>query len=266
MNSVGIIAGGGILPVDCARAIKLSGKESVVAAHISEADKDIEKVSSKVKWIKAGQLGKIAKWFKTNGVRRIYFAGGLKRAKIFTTFFPDLHALKIILKLKTHHDDSILSGVCRFFQDQGFEIGHIKEILPRYVPSKGVCTIKSFSENDRQSIRIGIEAAKKLGELDIGQAVMVSDKTVIAVEAVEGTAKMIERVTRLGIPNSILIKMSKPKQDLRVDLPTIGPDTIKQLVNAKAKGIVIEAEKSLILEPEVTIEQANKVGLIVEVL
>ncbi len=265
MSPIGIIAGGGVLPIDCAKAINISGQESIVAAHLSDTDKEIEKVASKVSWIKAGQLGKISRWFKRNHVRRIYFAGGIKRARIFTSFFPDIHAIKILLRVKTNHDDSILSGVCRFFQEQGFEIGHIREVLPNYVPSKGVCTAQAFSTEDRESIVIGINAAKKLGELDIGQAVMVANKTVVAVEAVEGTASMIERVEKLEIPGSILIKMSKPMQDLRVDLPSIGPDTIKQLLKAKARGVVIEAERSLMLEPQTTIEEANKGNLIIEV-
>lgn len=265
MNPIGIIAGGGVLPLDCAKAVSLSGGESIVAAHLSETDKKIESIASKVAWIKAGQLGKISKWFKRNNVSRIYFAGGLKRAKTFTSFFPDIHAIKILLRVKTNHDDSILSGVCRFFQEQGFEIGHIREVLPDYLPSKGVCTAQAFSAEDRENIKIGIEAAKKLGELDIGQAVMVANKTVIAVEAVEGTASMIDRVEKLGIPGAILIKMSKPMQDLRVDLPSIGPDTIRQLLSAKAKGVVIEGERSLMLEPQVTIEEANRANLIIEV-
>jgi DUF1009 family protein len=265
MSAVGIIAGGGVLPLDCIRSLNQAGNASIVAAHIGDTSKEVEAIANQVVWVRVGQLGKISRFFKKHNVKRVYFAGGLKRARIFTSFFPDLHAIKIILRVKTHHDDSILSGVCKFFESRGFEIGHIGEILLNYLPSAGVYTANSFTEAERETIKIGIEAARKLGELDIGQAVMVADKTVVAVEAVEGTELMISRVASLGIPNTILIKMSKPTQDLRVDLPSIGPDTIKQLKNAKARGVVIESQRSLMLEPEKTIAEANREGIIVEV-
>lgn len=264
-SSLGVIAGNGILPLDVVKTACKTFKVFTVA-HNGETDPIIANDSEGITWIQVGQIGRAINFFLKHGVKKVLFAGGISKKKLFKSFRPDVVGMKIMAKALTSQDDAVLRRVCQAFEDAGIEVVSIESVLPQYLPQPGLLTSRGFSEQDNRDIALGLQAARTLGSLDIGQAVVVSKGSVVAVEASEGTAALLERVISLGIHDGILVKTSKPMQEERIDLPSIGLETVQSVANGKGKGIVLEAGKTIILRPSEVILAANKLGVAILVL
>ncbi|MBF0193842.1 MAG: UDP-2,3-diacylglucosamine diphosphatase LpxI [Magnetococcales bacterium] len=277
-SRIGLIAGSGNLPLVFARAVleqsNANGKSGqyqlFIAAHEDEASKDLEQYGEDLKWVKLGQFKKIIRYMLQKKVDWIAFAGGITKTKIWK-IRPDSLALSIAFSLGSLHDDQLLRAVAGKLEEHGFTIGSVTDFVPELLIPNGALSLGAPDTQQWKDICFGWKAAKELGRLDIGQGVVVKGGVVVSVEAMEGTDAMINRTGPLikgsntGWANkgsAVLVKTAKPQQDNRLDLPTIGPRTIENLHKAGIGVLAVEANATMILEPEATVHLADKYNII----
>lgn len=259
---LGLIAGNGVFPLEFAKNARAAGRELVVVAHRGETNPQIEEFALHTTWIAVGQLGKLLKTFTRAGVRQVAFAGGIKKAKLFKGFSPDLCGILFLAKLRSSNDDVLLRGVTHELEVRGIKVFSASLFLQESVAQGGCLTRRMLSATERSDAAVGWEAAKGIGALDIGQTVVVKRRTVVAVEAVDGTDATIARGGSIAGPGAVVVKVAKPQQDLRVDLPTIGVETIRALHAAEVTALVIEAGKTLLLDPVNIVKEADQFGIV----
>lgn len=262
-DPLGIIAGGGQFPLLVANGAKKQGIPVIAIAHYDETEPSLENYVDKIIWIKLGQFGQIIKAFQKSGVKKAVMAGTITKKRMFGNIKPDLKGIKIISKLAIFHDDNILRAVADELHKEGIEIVNSALYLPELMASAGCLTKKRPSRSEREDIDFGWKIAKELGRLDIGQCVIVRRKTVLALEAIDGTDETILRGGRLAKEKAVVVKVCKPNQDMRFDVPSIGPGTIESMAAVKANVLAIEAGKTLIFDQEETIEYADKHGIVI---
>ena len=264
-SPIGLVAGSGTLPFEFIKAAKSRKLKTVVVAHIGETDPAIEALADECSWIKLGQLGKLIKRLQSSGVKQVAFAGGISRARIFSGFWPDLRGVKVIARVGSLRDDLILRGIAQEIESAGITVIAPAALLDRLLPTAGLLTTKDLNSAEHADAVLGWTLLKAIGPWDVGQAVIVTKGVVSAIEAVEGTDSAVERAGLLAGPGGVLIKISKPQQDLRLDMPTVGTGTIAAMVKAQARGLVLEAGKTLILDPAAVIQAANLAGISIRV-
>ena len=257
---IGLIAGGGQFPLMAAQAARKQGLRVVAVALLGETDTALSEEVDHIVWIKLGQLGRLIKAFKKHGVRNALMAGGIRKRRMFE-IRPDLRALSVVSKLAVFHDDDILRALARELAGEGIEIVSSISYLPQLLAPPGCFTKRRPSKTEKEDIQFGWKVAAKLGELDIGQCVVLRKKTVLAVEAIEGTDETILRGGKLAREKAVVVKTSKPGQDLRFDVPSVGLETIKVMSRVNASVLAIEAEKSLLFDKPDMIEYANRAGI-----
>lgn len=262
-SKIGIIAGGGQFPLLFAEAAKVEGRQVVAAAHKGETWPEIEQTADRVCWVKLGQLGRIISFFKDQGVTETVFAGAITKTRIFKDVWPDLKGLSLWNKIDVRQDDAILRAVATVFEEEGIRVLPSTLYLPHLLFPKGVLTKKQPSAEQREDIRFGWHTARAIGALDIGQCVVVRDRSVLAVEAIEGTDAAIRRGGELGREGAVVVKLKKPHQDFRFDLPAIGLKTIETMQAAKAAVLAVEAGQALLFDCDEVVRQANKAGIVV---
>jgi len=260
-STLGIIAGGGDFPILCAKAAQKKGIKVVAIAHKGETSKELENYTDYIKWIYLGQLNKLIKTLKKHKVTHTIFAGTIKKKRIFFDVRPDTRALLLWKSLKNRLDDNILRALADELEKESIKVIPSTIFLDELLTKEGVLTKLSPTKEQLEDIRFGWKIAKEIGRLDIGQCIVVKDKTVIAVEAIEGTDATIKRVGELNIADTIVIKICKPSQDTRFDLPATGPQTIKNMAKVRAKILALEANKSLMFSKEEMIKLANNYGI-----
>ncbi|RIL11740.1 MAG: DUF1009 domain-containing protein [Proteobacteria bacterium] len=281
-SPLGLIAGSGILPIEIAKSARSKGLKVVTIAHIGETDPRVAEMSEDCLWLKVGQLKRTLKFLKQSQVKQVAFAGAIAKAKLFRNFRPDLKALAILARLAHSGDDAVLRGVTEEIEKAGFEVIGMSELLRESTPSEGLLTLRDFTPQELQDAALGWRAAKALGSLDIGQTVIVRKGVIVAVEALEGTDAAIRRAGEIaGEPpsnsawlgkvggalnawtsaTSVMVKLAKPQQDLRIDQPTIGENTIELMHGSGISALLIEAGKTLILHVEQVVALADKYGI-----
>ena len=260
---LGLIAGGGVFPLMVADAAREKGLRVVAVAHEGETDPLLAEKVDEMAWIKLGQLGHLIKALKKAGVTKTVMAGTINKKKMFENVRPDLRGLTLMSKLAIFHDDDILRAVAGELQREGIHIVSSAEQLPELLAPRGNLTRKKPSQSEREDVEFGWKIAKELGRLDIGQCVVVRKKTVLALEAIEGTNETILRGGTLAKEKAIVVKVSKPKQDLRFDVPAVGPDTIQVMSQVKASVLAIEAGKTLIFDKLDMISYADRWSIVI---
>jgi DUF1009 family protein len=263
LKTLGLIAGNGNFPLLFTAEARREGYRVVVVAHRGETPPEIESLAHRVTWIQVGQLGKLIAAFKSAGVTQAAMAGGIRKASLFGHFRPDLRGIRFLAALKTREDDGLLRGVADELAREGITIVASTLCLPDIVPHEGVLTAKKPSAAQWEDIRYGFQLAKAIGRLGVGQSVIVKDGVVAAVEAVEGTDAAIARGGNLTRAGCVLVKVSKPGQDLRFDVPAVGVDTIKNLHAVKGAVLALEAEKTIMLERDEMLRLASRCGVAV---
>lgn len=262
-NKIGIIAGGGQFPVLFTKAAQAVGRKVSVIAHKGETSSELIDLADSCCWVKLGQLGKIIKFFKKEGVTETVFLGSITKTRIFKEVWPDLKGLSLWNKIDTKHDDAILRAIAGVLEKEGVKVLESTLYLRELLFPQGVISKKKPSAAQLKDIKFGWQMARALGHLDIGQCVVVKDRTVLAVEAIEGTDAAIKRGGALGQGQSVVVKVKKPGQDFRFDLPAIGITTIDTMTSVDASVLAVEAGQSLLFDAEAVIEKANKAGIIV---
>ncbi len=263
MRKLGLIAGNGKFPLIFADQAKREGVSLVTIAHRGETLKAIEKVVDAVTWIYVGELGKIIRTFHEAGVKEAVMVGGIQKVKLFSSFRPDLRGVAFLARLKSREDDRLLRGVAKELEGEGIQILESTVFLSQIIPSEGVLTRRSPTPGQWEDVRLGFQIAKEVGRLGIGQSVVVKNRVVLAVEAVEGTDAAIRRGGDLGKEGFVVVKVSKPQQDLRFDVPAVGVDTIRILHEFKGAVLAIEAGKTILLEKEELLQEAESRGIVV---
>ena len=261
-KKLGLIAGRGIFPLLLAEKAKAQSYTVYAIAIKEETSPDIEKYVDKCQWIHVGQLQKVILFFKWNRVKNLVMAGKVMKTQIYDNTPMDF-AFKDVLKKSTDRkDDSLLKGVVDKVESYGFRFMDSTFFLKDQMASSGAMTILSPSEEELVDIDFGLEMAKAISGLDIGQTVVVKDKAVIAVEAIEGTSAAIERAAGLAGEGIVVVKVSKPLQDMRFDVPVVGSETLLLLNKCGAKVLAVETGKTLLLNKEVLIAKANELELV----
>ena len=263
MDKIGLIAGNGAFPIAFARAAREKGIRVIAVAHEGETMPELGQWVDSITWVKVGQLGKLIKVFKDHSVKDVLMAGGIKKTRLFGGGVPDLRAIAMLAKMVHKKDDSILRSVANELESEGITVRESTLYLDSIVVREGNLTKRKPTKSERQDIAYGWHLAKEVGRLDIGQSVVVKDQAVLAVEAIEGTDEAIRRGGLLCGEGAVVVKVSKPQQDLRFDLPAIGAGTIKTMVEVKASCLAVEAGKTIIIDRETVIRDADKAGIVI---
>lgn len=259
---IGLIAGGGQFPLLFSEKAIKKGYKVFSVGFNAEADKALENHVEDLKWMYLGQVNKLIKYFKHHEITQAVMLGTIKKTNIFKDIRPDFKALSFIAKTARTHDDSILTSFANLLLNEGIEILPSTFLLPELISPKGCWTKRKPDKAEKKDIFTGWKIAKEIGKLDIGQCIVISNGTVLAVEAIEGTDATIQRGGHLSHHNgAVVVKLSKPSQDLRFDLPSSGCQTIETMHESGATILVLEAEKSISFDQEEMITLANKYNI-----
>lgn len=261
MKNIGMIAGNGRFPFLVAEEIKKQGDKVITVALKEEADKAIEEKSDKTYWLSVGKLQKIIDALKESNVDTAVMVGQVKHAKIYSAITMDFRAIKVMGSLINKKTDTILGAVVREFEKDGIKFLPSHIYLKHLLAEKGLIVGRKLNSDEMKDAEFGFKMAKGIAGLDVGQTVVVKDKSVLAVESIEGTDECIKRAFVLGGENAIVAKVAKPNQDFRFDVPVIGLNTVDTLKNNKIRAMVIEAGATLVLDKEKVIEKAKEAGV-----
>lgn len=263
---VGLIAGNGRFPFLVLEAARGQGVNMVVAAIKEETDADIEAagaaLGAEVHWLGLGQLGKLIQTFRAAGVSRAIMAGQVKHKQIFSRLRPDWKMMSLLASLATRNTDSLLGAVARVLEENGIHLESSTAFLQPLLANAGPMTQRAPDERESGDLDYGFQVARHLAAMDIGQAVAIAERACVAAEAMEGTDAMIARASTLagGRPLTI-VKVAKPKQDLRFDVPVIGPGTIAAMRAAGATALGVESGITLLIERDRCLAEAERAGI-----
>ena len=267
-EKLGLIAGNGKFPFLVLDAAQAQGFEVVVAAIKEETFPEIETRGAAVHWLSLGELSKLIETFQREGVRRAVMAGQVKHKQIFSSIRPDWRLAKLLLSLTTRNTDSLLGGVAKVLADEGITLENSTWLLEPLLVKPGVLTKRAPTEQELKNIEYGRNVAHQLAQHDIGQTVVIAESTCVAVEAMEGTDATIERAGQImrslhGDASTLsraltVVKIAKPNQDMRFDVPVIGVKTIEVMQSAGASCLGVDAGKCLLLDGQKVIERADQ--------
>jgi DUF1009 family protein len=261
-SKYGLIAGNGKFPFLVLEAARSQGIEMVVAAIKEETFPEIEQHAERVHWMSLGQLGKLIKTFKSEGVSRAVMAGQVKHKQIFSSIIPDLKMIQLLASLATKNTDSLIGGVAKILENEGILLIDSTSFLRPLLPEPGVLTRRPPTEDEKRDLDYGYKIARELGRLDLGQSVAICEGACVAVEAMEGTDAIIERGASLVSGRMLrIVKLAKPNQDLRFDVPVIGRATVQLMTRLNVSALAIEARKTLMIDREDLIRDADAGGI-----
>ena len=258
---IGLIAGNGQFPILFTKAAKAKGIEVYAVAHLKEADPSLEDHVDGIEWIHLGQLKRPIAYFKEHHITEAVMIGGIRKTRIFTDLRLDTKAVAIISNLRSTHDDGILRAVAKVFENEGITIKPSTFLLPELLAPKGCWTRRKPKRTEWANIDLGWKLAKEIGRLDIGQCVVAGNGSILAVEAIEGTDATIRRGAALGKGSVVVVKVCKPNQDYRFDIPAVGLKTIHTMHEAGARVLAIEAGKAVVFDRQEMIDLANRFGI-----
>ena len=264
---IGLIAGNGRFPFLALDAARSLGHAVTVVAIREEADAEIEAAASapdtEVHWVSLGQLGRCITILKDAGVSRALMAGQVKHTKLFAGVMPDLTLLSVLSRLKTRNTDALISAVADVLEENGIELVNSTSFLETLLAGSGALTRRAPTADETADLAFGYTMADTVAELDIGQTIVVKDRAVVAVEAMEGTDEVITRAGRLVGAGTCVVKVAKPQQDMRFDVPVVGMGTIRTMQKAGATVLSVDAGRALVLDGEAVFRTADEAGIAV---
>lgn len=263
-ETYGLIAGNGRFPFHVLEGARAAGVRMVVAAIREETSPDIAAQGVKVEWCGIGQLGRMIRFFKREGVRRAVMAGQVKHRQIFSGALPDWRMARMLVKLARNNTDSLLGAVVAELAADGIELVDSTLFVPHLLAPQGVLTKRRPNAREQADIAYGLEVARVIAGLDLGQTIVVRNRAVVAVEAMEGTDAAILRAGELARRREItVVKVAKPQQDMRFDVPVVGLPTVETMIAAGATALAVTAGKTLVFDREAAVALANQHGLTV---
>lgn len=261
----GLIAGNGRFPFLVLEGARSQGIEMTVLAIKEEASPELATIARRLHWVSLGELSKAIELLQKEGVKQAVMAGQVKHNKIFSSIRPDWRLAKLLFSLPRKNTDALIGAVARVLEDEGIRLVDSTAFLKPLVPEPGVLTRRAPGEREAADIAYGLSVARQIAAMDIGQTVVVSDCACVAVEAMEGTDETIARAARLtaGQP-LVVVKVSKPGQDMRFDVPVIGLPTIEQMRQSGATALVVDAHKTLLFDRSKLIAAADAAGIAIQ--
>lgn len=262
MKKIGLIAGMGDLPKAIAAEARAQGYTVFSVALDPLADKSLSSSVDEIHWISVGKFGKIIDTLKKNNIKEAVMVGKVPKSLLYKSkIIPDLRATKLLFSLKDRSDDSILQAVAKELEKEGIHLLTITSLSSSLLTPEEILTRDKPSKDEWKDIVFGWKIAKEMGRLDIGQTVIVKNQAVMAVEAIEGTDEAIKRGGNLAGEGAVIVKVSKPNQDMRFDVPTVGSYTLKVMREVRARVLAVEAKKSILLNKDRLIEESDKAGI-----
>lgn len=258
---IGLIAGGGQFPLLFAEGAKEAGYQVVAVGFDGETDPNLAAHVAAFHLLKLGQLSKLIRVFQKAGIRRVAMAGAINKTRLYTRIRPDWRAFKLLASLRNKKDDHILRSLAGELEKEGIQVEPSTLFLPGLLAPEGLLTRRHLNAREQRDVIFGWEMAKAVGHLDIGQCLVVKDQAVLAVEGMDGTDETILRGGRLCREGAVVIKVSKPIQDLRFDVPAVGLQTIETMQAVKARVLVVEAGKTLLFDRDRVVERADRYGM-----
>jgi UDP-2,3-diacylglucosamine hydrolase len=263
VERIGLVAGSGRFPVLFAETARRRGVEVVAVAHRGETDPALERVVSAITWIHPGELDAMIRALQAAGIRQTVMVGGIAKPRLFRELRPDERAMRLLSRLGKLRDDLVLRALAAEFETEGIAVVESTLYLQEIVPLAGVLGSRPPTEEEWSEIRFGFRAAKVIGQFDIGQSVVVRSGAVIAVEGIEGTDATIRRAGHLANGDIVVVKVCKPTQDTRFDLPAVGPDTIRTLGEMRGLALAVEARRTITLDRAEMVALADAAGIAV---
>lgn len=260
---LGLIAGNGRFPFLVAEAARRQGRRTVLIRLREETDPGLESLCDEVHEVSLGQLGACISALRRAGAREAIMAGQVRHRQIFSGIVPDLTLMGVLARLAFKNTDSLIGGVADALEREGIQLVSSVTLLQDQLADEGPMSGRKPSADESKAIEYGVRIAGELGRLDLGQTVVVKDRAVVALEAMEGTDETIARAARIAGPGIVVVKMAKPRQDMRFDVPVVGLRTLETLRDAQAAVLAVEAGKTLLLDKARFLEQAQNQGLAV---
>jgi UDP-2,3-diacylglucosamine hydrolase len=261
----GLIAGSGDFPFLVLEGARSRGIEMAVIAIREEASPALERAAKRLHWVSLGELSRAIELLHEEGVKRAVMAGQVKHNKIFSSIRPDWRLAKLLFSLPAKNTDSLIGAVARVLEDEGIELVDSTKFLGPLVPAAGILTRRGPDEGEAADLVYGRQAARHIAAFDLGQTVVVRDRACVAIEAMEGTDETIERAARIvGGQRLVVVKVSKPRQDMRFDVPVVGMKTIEMMRRSNATALGIDAGRTLLFEREEMIRAADEAGITIE--
>ncbi len=254
----GLIAGNGKFPFLVVEGARKQGASLAVVAIKEETDPKIEQVAEKLIWVGIGQLGKMISFFKSEGVSKAMMAGQVKHVQIFSGSLPDFRMIKMLWNLPQRNTDALIGGIADEMAREKIELIDSTYFIQDQLAQEGVLTKREPADTEEGNIEYGLKIANEIARLDLGQTIVVRAKACVAVEAMEGTDAVIRRAGELARGNLTVIKVSKPNQDMRFDVPVVGIPTIQAMIEAGATCLCLTAQKTLIFDKEEMLALANQ--------
>ncbi|MDD4600507.1 MAG: UDP-2,3-diacylglucosamine diphosphatase LpxI [Negativicutes bacterium] len=262
MKTIGLLAGIGRLPVEFARAARGMGFNVIAIAVVPGIDPELVAAADKFHVISVGQLDDIINTLKKEQATEVAMIGKVTKELMFAGAVQlDARIRKLLAGLKDNSDDTIMLAFVRELASEGIGVLDQTALIRTLMPGAGQITKRAPSDSEKADMELGFKMAKEIGGLDIGQTVVVKNLAVMAVEAIEGTDVCILRGGELGRGDVVVAKVAKPNQDLRFDVPSVGPDTLRAMIKARAKGLVIEAGATLLIDKETVVRMADDNGI-----
>jgi DUF1009 family protein len=258
MATIGLIAGGGRFPLLFAESARKAGHRVVAAAHVNQTDPALESLVDECTWVKLGQFGKVLETLRAAGATQVVMLGSITKARFFRDAWLDGLGVKVLADLAVKSDDSVLRTIAGALGERGLPVIDPTPFLQDRLAGEGVLGRHAPTESEWSDARYGMELARAIGRLDLGQTVVVKDRVAVAVEALEGTDACIRRGGDLAKEGAVVAKAVKPQQDRRFDLPAVGPDTIDAMREAGCRVLVVEAGATLVMDLPEMIRRADK--------
>ncbi len=259
----GLIAGNGRFPFLVIEGARKAGESLCVAAIKEETEEDIEKAAEQVRWIGIGKLGGMISYFKDNGVTKVMMAGQVKHVQLFSGAIPDLKMVKMLWNLPRRNTDALIGGIADELNKEGIELIDSTYFVKDSLAAEGVMTRRKPDKHEMENLKYGLEIANEIARLDLGQTIVVRAKACVAIEAMEGTDAAIQRAGDLANGKLTVVKVAKPDQDMRFDVPVVGSPTIQTMAGAGATCLSITAGKTLMFDRDEMISMADEKNIAV---
>jgi len=261
----GLIAGNGRFPFLVLEGARSQGIDMAVIALREEASPELEKAAKRLHWVSLGALSKTIDLMHQEGVTQAVMAGQVKHNKIFSSIRPDWKLAKLLFSLPRKNTDALIAAVARVLEDEGIRLVDSTLFLKPLLPKEGVLTRRAPNEHEAEDIAYGRALAQQIAGMDIGQTVVIADRACIAVEAMEGTDEVISRAARIAAGKAlVVVKVSKPTQDMRFDVPVVGLPTVEQMKSSGATALAVDAGRTLLFDKTKLIELADASGIAIQ--
>ena len=263
---IGLIAGSGQFPIIFCERAREHGLEVYAVAYLNEADPNLADYVEEIVWLHLGKVNQLIQFFKKHEIEAAVMMGAIRKTSLFKDLKPDLKALSMIAGMRHTHDDGVLRAFADCLEKNGIQVKPSTYLLPDLLAEPGCWTKRKPSRSEKMDIQLGWTLAKEIGRMDIGQCVVVGGGSILAVEAIDGTDATIRRGGELGHGNAVVVKVCKPIQDERFDVPAVGVQTIQSMRESNTRLLAVEAGKAVVFDKEAMVSAADEAGICIVAL